>query len=111
MSIAAGAQRPGDGASREFRGGAQRRQRPMVAADVATFPLDDGLVLYDLRSGQAHLLNSSATQLWHLCDGTRTVARLARDAADLFGISYRRALSDVRDLVTEMHHADIIYLR
>jgi coenzyme PQQ synthesis protein D (PqqD) len=43
-------------------------------------PLDDGMVVYDSSSKQAHALDGAATRVWRLADGTRTVAEIAATA-------------------------------
>jgi hypothetical protein len=40
--------------------------------------LDDGLVIYDRLSDQAHSLDATAAALWSLADGTRTISQIAR---------------------------------
>ena len=87
-----------------------RSARPTAQPDVAEFPLDGELVLYDGRTGEAHLLNRTGVQIWRRCDGTHTVAHLARETAVTFGIPYRQALSDVRDLVAALDDADLVTL-
>jgi len=85
-----------------------RLDRPTVRPEVSAFPLDGELVLYDGRTGEAHSLNHTGVQVWHLCDGTHTVTQLAREIAFLFGIPFRRALTDVRDLITLLDNADLV---
>ncbi len=50
--------------------------RPARAPDVYVELFDDESVLYDERGGQVHHLNSTATLVWGLIDGERTVARI-----------------------------------
>jgi hypothetical protein len=82
----------------------QLRQHP----DVTTHPLDDELVLYDARNGQAFVLNSTAARIWALCDGSRTTNTVARAIATDYGITNRRALTDVRELAAELCRADLL---
>lgn len=42
--------------------------------------LDDGTVIYDGATHQAHWLNAAATLIWSLADGTRTVAEITAEA-------------------------------
>jgi hypothetical protein len=54
---------------------------PQVRTEgLITERLDDGLVIYDRLSGQAHSLDAAAAALWSLADGTRTVRQIARAA-------------------------------
>lgn len=85
-----------------------RSGRPVARPEVSTFPLDGELVLYDGRTGEAHLLNHTGAEIWRMCDGSHAVTRLARETAALFGIPYRRALADVRDLLSMLDGADLV---
>ena len=40
--------------------------------------LPDELVVYDVERNEVHCLNGSAARVWTLCDGTNTVAEIAR---------------------------------
>jgi hypothetical protein len=88
-----------------------RRGRPRVCAAVSAHPLDDELILYDERTGEAHLLNYTGAFVWRLCDGSRTVGQVARLAAANFGIPHRQALADVRELVAMLNDANLIFVR
>ncbi|HEU5329340.1 MAG TPA: PqqD family protein [Thermomicrobiales bacterium] len=85
--------------------------RPCACAAVSAHPLDDELILYDERTGEAHLLNHTGAFIWRLCDGSRTIGQVARQAATAFGIPHRRALADVRELVALLSDADLIHVR
>jgi hypothetical protein len=43
--------------------------------------LPDEVLVYDLTRHKAHCLNQTAAQIWHLCDGRRTVPEIARRLA------------------------------
>lgn len=88
--------------------GGPRAGRPTPHPEVSAFPLDDELVLFDGRTGEAHVLNRTGAHIWGLCDGTRTVAQVARGTASRFGVSFRQALGDTRELLGELAHADLI---
>ena len=45
-------------------------------ADVRCAELDDELLLYMPRSRASVLLNDSASMIWHLCDGSRSLSDL-----------------------------------
>jgi hypothetical protein len=46
--------------------------------NVIVRQLSDEFLLYDEATNKAHCLNESAADIWHLCDGKRTVADIAR---------------------------------
>jgi outer membrane biosynthesis protein TonB len=55
--------------------------RPQARTDgLIAERLDDGLVIYDRLSDQAHSLDAAAAALWSLADGTRTVRQIAHAA-------------------------------
>lgn len=39
--------------------------------------IGDEILVYDLERNLAHSFNGAAAQIWHRCDGTRTVAQIA----------------------------------
>jgi hypothetical protein len=47
--------------------------------------LPDETLVYDLDRDTAHCLNASATAIWHLCDGRRSPAQIAKDLPSPFG--------------------------
>lgn len=48
--------------------------------------LGEEVLIYDLEKNEAHCLNSSAAEVWSLCDGERTTAEIAKlMKADLAG--------------------------
>jgi hypothetical protein len=46
--------------------------------NVIVRQLSDEFLLYDKATNKAHCLNQSAADIWHLCDGKRTVVDIAR---------------------------------
>ena len=78
--------------------------RPAPHPDVTAVPLDDEVVLY-VRGDDGHVLNPTATYVWALCDGERTVASVAKEIAGFYDIDYGRALSDVRELLESLDDA------
>ena len=46
--------------------------------DLEIQRMGDEMVVYDLRSHQAHALDATAIQVWELADGTRDVATLTQ---------------------------------
>lgn len=52
--------------------------RPQARSEgIIVDKLDDGVVIYDSTTQQAHVLDSQAAEVWRAADGTRTVADLA----------------------------------
>jgi hypothetical protein len=58
-------------------------ERPQHVDGLDVHEVEDGLVVYDAVSDRVHYLNTSATLVFSLCDGSRTTAdidRLVREA-------------------------------
>lgn len=47
--------------------------RPQRYEGIQVQDLGDETMLYDTRSENVHILNSTARAIWNLCDGVRTV--------------------------------------
>lgn len=51
---------------------------PMArVADLVTTETHDGVLIYDLISHDLHQVNTTASMVWRLCDGSRSPADLA----------------------------------
>jgi hypothetical protein len=55
---------------------ATRERRPHRCATVRSADLDDELLVYVPRGRATVLLNESASMIWHLCDGSRSLGDL-----------------------------------
>lgn len=53
--------------------------------DIVVEKLDDETLVYDLRTDQAHCLNSTATLVWLNCDGKTDVAGIAKKISAKIG--------------------------
>jgi len=63
-------------------------------------------VVYDLERVRAHCLNESATEIWHLCDGKRTVEQIAeRLPLDLNAASRATV---VRDAIARLERLGLV---
>lgn len=51
-------------------------ERPESAEGLDVHEVDDGVVVYDAGRDRVHYLNASATLVFLLADGTRTLAQL-----------------------------------
>jgi PqqD family protein of HPr-rel-A system len=87
---------------------AAERAPPRPVAEVSGHLLDDELVLFDRRSGQAFVLNPTGAQVWELCDGSRTLAVVAKTLADRYDLPAAQALADVGELVDALEQAGLL---
>jgi hypothetical protein len=70
---------------------------------VQEFPLgDDEMMLYLDGRQAVHALNTSAWAVWDLCDGSRTVAELARELSAVTGHPVEEVLVDVRSTIARL---------
>jgi peroxiredoxin len=56
----------------------------------------DDLIVYDDRTSGVMSLNATAAYMWVSFDGSRTVAMVAQDVSEDFGLDYAEALSEVQ---------------
>ena len=68
--------------------------RPVRVQGFVVEPLDDGFVILDPESNQAHSLSASAAHVWSAADGSRSFSEIARDA----GITHAEARSTLDQL-------------
>ena len=55
-----------------------------------------------------HTLNPTASAVWWLCDGKRTVAEIAGEIANYFQVEESTARSDVENLVYDFMEAGVV---
>ena len=65
--------------------------------------------LFDPRSGATHSLNASASAVWWLCDGSRTVEQIGAEISSLFGVAETTARADVANLIVELIEAGAVH--
>lgn len=86
----------------------EQRGRPLPHPDVTVFPLDDDLVIYQVKTGHSFVLNQTGRLIWSWCDGTRTVAELAQDASTACHITLEQAQADVTELIDDLTRNGLI---
>lgn len=84
--------------------------RPVARPEVAATPLDDELILFDPRSDQVYVFNTTGARIWSLCDGSRTTETLARELTVAYGLEHSQALADVGALLASLQDADLILM-
>lgn len=69
----------------------------------------DGLVsVYAPGTQTVHTLSASATAVWRLLDGTRTLEQVAEQVSATYAIPVARARQDVRALVADLRRAGLL---
>ena len=74
----------GDTIPMESRPGLRRSSRPKVNPDYRLETLDNEQLLYDPEQTRVLACNETASLIWRLCDGQRTVDEIAALLADAF---------------------------
>ena len=64
--------------------------KPKVRDDLTVVELDGEAVIYDEETAELHHLNPTATIVFGLCDGTATMAEIAADISEAFGVPIDR---------------------
>ena len=82
--------------------------RPRRVGRVARYEIDGEVVLFDPKRNRVHNLNLTASVIWELCDGTRTVEELAEDMACLFEVEVAVVHSDVKRTVTDFSRSHLL---
>ena len=72
---------------------------------VEAFASDGESLLYSAMRDEASALNRTATEIWELCDGTRTIGAIARALGQRYGVDEAYLLADVTAAVTDASSA------
>lgn len=75
---------------------------------VETFASDGESLLYSAMRDEASALNRTATEIWELCDGTRTVGDIARALGKRYGVDEAYLLGDVTAAVTTLRARGLV---
>ncbi len=75
---------------------------PRHHPEVTTVELDDEAVLYDERSGMAHVLNGTASVVWSCFDGSVSLRELARELAEAYDVAATTIEEDLLSLVRRL---------
>jgi hypothetical protein len=67
--------------------------------DVTVVEVDGCVSLYSPATANVVSLNETATQIWHRCDGSRTLAGIVGELADQYGVSAETIRPEVSSVV------------
>ena len=82
--------------------------RPIHAADAASRVYGTDAVVISPEEGMVRLLNVTATRIWQLADGSRSVEEIAAALTDEFDIDFQQAHQSVIRLLTELSEKKLI---
>ncbi len=70
--------------------------------------MDEEVLVYDPVVDRTHRLNSSATLIWELCDGTRSLEDIARALTEQFEVEFEIALQDARTVLEQLREEQLL---
>ena len=70
--------------------------------------MDDEVLVYDPVVDRTHRLNVSATRIWELCDGTRSLEDIARVLTEQFEVEFETALQDARTVLEQLKEEQLL---
>jgi hypothetical protein len=70
--------------------------------------MDDEVLVYDPVVDRTHRLNVSATRIWELCDGTRSLEDIARALTEQFEVEFETALQDARTVLEQFKEEQLL---
>jgi PqqD family protein of HPr-rel-A system len=85
--------------------------KPRARDDLTVVELDGEAVIYDEVGGDLHHLNSSATIIFALCDGTQTARQISAEIAQAFSLSPQEVEPQVRTVVRDLRRAGLLDLK
>ena len=82
--------------------------RPTKMDHLIQHDLDDEVLVYDPVVDRTHRLNVSATRIWELCDGTRSLEDIARVLTEQFEVEFETALQDARAVLEQLKEEQLL---
>jgi hypothetical protein len=83
-------------------------RRPLHATNVAVHVYGNDAVLISPDEGMVRMLNQTATRIWQLADGTRSVDEIAATLIDEFDVDLIQARQSVSMLLAELSDKQLI---
>ena len=82
--------------------------RPRRMDHLIQHDMDDEVLVYDPVIDRTHRLNLSATLIWELCDGTRSLEDIARALTEQFEVEFEIALQDARIVLKQLKEEQLL---
>jgi hypothetical protein len=76
--------------------------------DLRVRVVDGETIVLDRQRGYIHQLNPTASAVWACCDGQSSVEEIAAAIQSAFEITYDIAVRDVRRLLQELEHYQLL---
>lgn len=78
------------------------------AEDIIWRRIGDEVVVIKDNGLSTHILNKTATLIWEMCDGKRSIDEIAASLFDRFDVSLEEARADTRETIENLTKAGII---
>jgi pyrroloquinoline quinone biosynthesis protein D len=75
---------------------------------VETYASNGESLLYSAMRDEASALNRTATEIWELCDGTKTIGTIARALGQRYGVDEADLLADVAATVAMLRARGLV---
>ena len=75
---------------------------------VDEFVSDGECLLYSPARDQASVLNRTGTEIWELCDGTKSIRSIARTLAARYGVDEGLLLDDIAAAVSMLRERGLV---
>jgi hypothetical protein len=82
--------------------------KPFRQENLLTQAAGGKIVLCTLDSGNYYCLDEVGSRVWELCDGARSIARIATILAEEFDSSEENILRDIIDLLAELANENLV---
>ena len=82
--------------------------RPRKMDHLIQHDMDDEMLVYDPVVDRTHRLNVSASRIWELCDGTRSIEDIARVLTEQFEVEFETALQDARAVLQQLKEEQLL---
>ena len=79
-------------------------------SQVDEFVSDGECLLYSAVRDQASVLNRTGTEIWELCDGSRSIGAIARTLAARYGVDEELLVDDVASAVAMFRERGLVEL-
>lgn len=84
-------------------------RRPAQAAGTSSEVFDDEIVVFCERTERLHCLNTSASTLWALCDGSRDLEAIVAEVAKLANTQEEAVRSSVEQGIYDLCQLGILH--
>ncbi len=85
-----------------------RNSRPFRTKDVVHQTMPPDTILLNLENGYYYSTNPVGAEVWSLCDGSLTVADIARQVSGTFNAPIEQVETDVLELLEDMAKEGLI---